>query len=154
MEQNEKVATFAETSKNKEGRKTLRIPLPVIKQHLIDNVVLYCSSSYEELLEGLCSFYNSFITKEVAEEPYTDFLPILQPHVEVLQLVLKWAGGASPVRRILASGVLTTGGLVARTRTKTSSLPMDNLSKFLARQERQEGRDLAVCRGDAKCSPV
>ncbi len=78
-EQIEKAAMFAETSNNTEDRKTLRIPLPIILQHLIDNVVPYCSSSHKELLEGVRSFYKSLITKEVAEEPYTDFLPVLQP---------------------------------------------------------------------------
>ncbi len=54
----------------------LCIPPQVIEKHLIDNVVPSCPFSHKELLEGLCSFYKSLVTKEVAEEHYTDFLPI------------------------------------------------------------------------------
>jgi hypothetical protein len=78
---------FAEKSNNKEDRKTLLIPLPDNKLHLMDNLVPYCSSSYEELLEGLCSKYKSLIMKEVVAVHQHEKILIFNVHLRIERLI-------------------------------------------------------------------
>jgi ubiquitin C-terminal hydrolase len=77
--QTETTITSLDKLNTEEDRKMLCIPLQVIKQHLIDNMVPYCDWNSMQLMDGVQNFYWSVLSKENVEENCSDFIQLLQP---------------------------------------------------------------------------